>query len=61
MSEVSFSFDDKLYKGHHGEPMAAALLRSGMLSRTDASLATLKSPKDRDALAPNTFTAPGKR
>jgi len=32
MSEISFSFDDKLYKGLQGEPMAAALLRNGVLS-----------------------------
>ena len=25
MSEISFHFDDKLYKGYEGEPMAAAL------------------------------------
>src|SRR3954462_1897289 len=37
MSEVSFSFDDKLYKGHQGEPMAAALLRSGVLSITNST------------------------
>ena len=37
MSEVSFSFDDKLYKGHHGEPMSAALLRSGLLSITNST------------------------
>jgi len=37
MSEVSFSFDDKLYKGHQGEPMAAALLRSGLLSITNST------------------------
>src|SRR5918993_5250226 len=37
MTEVSFSFDDKLYKGHQGEPMAAALLRSGMLSITTST------------------------
>lgn len=37
MSEVSFSFDDKRYKGHQGEPMAAALLRSGMLSMTKST------------------------
>src|SRR3984885_5566643 len=36
MSEVSFSFDDKLYKGHQCEPMAAALLRSGLLSITNS-------------------------
>jgi len=37
MSDVSFSFDDKLYKGHQGEPMAAALLRSGLLSITNST------------------------
>ena len=37
MSEVSFSFDDKLYKGKQGEPMAAALLRSGLLSITNST------------------------
>src|SRR6478752_2690356 len=37
MSEVSFSFDDKLYKGHQGEPMAAALLRSGLLTITNST------------------------
>src|SRR5688500_7191585 len=37
MSEVSFHFDDKLYKGHHGEPMAAALLRNGVLSITNST------------------------
>ena len=37
MSEVSFSFDDKVYKGNHGEPMAAALLRNGMLSLTEST------------------------
>jgi sarcosine oxidase subunit alpha len=37
MSEVSFSFDDTPYKGHKGEPMAAALLRSGMLSITNST------------------------
>jgi sarcosine oxidase subunit alpha len=34
MSEVSFRFDDKLCNGRLGEPMAAALLRSGLLSIT---------------------------
>src|SRR6478752_1101508 len=34
MSEISFSFDDKVYKGQQGEPMAAALLRRGLLSIT---------------------------
>src|SRR5438045_5129234 len=37
MSEVSFSFDNKIYKGHQGEPMAAALLRSGLLSITNST------------------------
>src|SRR5687768_18518778 len=37
MSEVLFSFDDKLYKGHHGEPMAAALLRNGLLAITNST------------------------
>ena len=37
MSKVSFSFDDKLYEGDQGEPMAAALLRSGLLSITNST------------------------
>ena len=37
MSEVSFSFDDKLYNGQEGEPMAAALLRCGVLSITNST------------------------
>ncbi len=37
MSEISFSFDDKIYKGNPGEPMAAALLRSGLLSITKST------------------------
>ena len=37
MSEISFSFDDTLHKGNHGEPMAAALLRSGLLSITNST------------------------
>src|SRR5688572_2302219 len=37
MSEVSFTFDDKIYKGHEGEPMAAALLRSGLLPITNST------------------------
>src|SRR3954447_25060381 len=37
MIEVSFSFDDKLYKGQQGEPLAAALLRSGLLSITSST------------------------
>src|SRR5678815_4344829 len=36
MSEISFSFDDKFYKGVQGEPMAAALLRSGLVSMTNS-------------------------
>ena len=34
MSEVAFHFDDKIYKGNQGEPMAAALLRNGLLTIT---------------------------
>src|SRR5579871_6400459 len=37
MSEVSFSFDDKIYKGNSGEPLAAALLRNGLLSITNST------------------------
>lgn len=37
MTEVSFSFDDKIYKGYQGEPMAAALLRNGILSITNST------------------------
>ncbi|HRO44807.1 glycine cleavage T C-terminal barrel domain-containing protein [Agriterribacter sp.] len=37
MSGITFSFDDKLYNGHHGEPMAAALLRCGLLSITNST------------------------
>ncbi|MBS1599388.1 MAG: (2Fe-2S)-binding protein [Bacteroidetes bacterium] len=37
MSEISFSFDDKIFKGIQGEPMAAALLRNGMLSITNST------------------------
>jgi len=37
MNEVSFSFDDKLYKGYHGEPLAAALLRNGLLLITNST------------------------
>jgi sarcosine oxidase, subunit alpha len=37
MSEISFSFDDKSYKGLAGEPMAAALLRSGLLTITNST------------------------
>lgn len=37
MSEVSFSFDDKIYKGNNGEPLAAALLRNSLLSITNST------------------------
>jgi sarcosine oxidase, subunit alpha len=37
MKEVSFIFDDKIYKGFEGEPMAAALLRNGLLSVTNST------------------------
>jgi sarcosine oxidase subunit alpha len=37
MSEISFIFDDIIYKGRQGEPMAAALLRSGLLSITNST------------------------
>lgn len=37
MSEITFSFDDKLYTGNQGEPMAAALLRSGLLTITNST------------------------
>ncbi len=37
MSEVSFLFDDKAYKGRKGEPLAAALLRNGLLSITTST------------------------
>src|SRR5688572_7915661 len=37
MNEVSFSFDDKLYTGRQGEPMAAALLRNGLLTITNST------------------------
>lgn len=37
MSKISFSFDDKIYKGNNGEPMAAALLRNGVLSITNST------------------------
>ena len=36
MSEILFHFDDKPYKGRPGEPMAAALLRNGLLSVTNS-------------------------
>ena len=35
--EVLFTFDDKVYNGYYGEPMAAALLRNGMLSITNST------------------------
>lgn len=37
MSEVSFSFDDKIYTGNNGEPMAAALLRNGLFTITNST------------------------
>ncbi|HSB92363.1 MAG TPA: 2Fe-2S iron-sulfur cluster-binding protein [Flavitalea sp.] len=37
MSEISFEFDDKTYTGKQGEPMAAALLRSGLLAITNST------------------------
>lgn len=37
MSDVSFSFDDKLYTGRQGETLAAALLRNGLLSMTNST------------------------
>jgi len=37
MSEISFSFDDKIFKGVPGEPMAAALLRGGLLTITNST------------------------
>lgn len=37
MSEITFSFDDKVYKGNNGEPLAAALLRNGLLSITNST------------------------
>lgn len=37
MSEVSFIFDDKTYKGRAGEPLAAALLRNGVLTVTNST------------------------
>src|SRR5882672_3942132 len=37
MSDMAFSFDDKQYLGNQGEPMAAALLRSGLLHITNST------------------------
>lgn len=37
MSEISFHFDDRPYTGQAGEPMAAALLRSGLLTVTNST------------------------
>ncbi|MDB5276194.1 MAG: ferredoxin [Ferruginibacter sp.] len=37
MSEILFIFDDNNYKGQSGEPMAAALLRSGLLTITNST------------------------
>lgn len=37
MSEIQFSFDDKIYNGVAGEPMAAALLRGGLRAVTNST------------------------
>ena len=37
MSDIRFHFDDIVYKGHHGEPMAAALFRGGLLAITNST------------------------
>jgi sarcosine oxidase subunit alpha len=37
MSDILFHFDDQPYTGHAGEPMAAALLRSGLLNITNST------------------------
>src|SRR5690349_19255938 len=37
MSDITFHFDDKPYKGKPGEPMAAALLRNGLLTITNST------------------------
>ena len=37
MSEITFQFDDRSYQGQPGEPMAAALLRSGLLTITNST------------------------
>ena len=37
MSEITFSFDDKVYRGNNGEPLAAVLLRNGLLSITNST------------------------
>lgn len=37
MSDITFSFDDKIYNGQSGEPMAAALLRAGLLHITNST------------------------
>lgn len=37
MRDITFSFDDTTYKGYHREPMAAALLRGGLLSITNST------------------------
>jgi sarcosine oxidase, subunit alpha len=37
MKEVPFHFDDKQYIGHQGEPLAAALLRNGLLNITNST------------------------
>ena len=37
MNKVTFSFDDKQHIGYQGEPMAAALLRNGLLHITNST------------------------
>lgn len=37
MSDILFHFDDQTYTGQAGEPMAAALLRSGLLNITNST------------------------
>lgn len=37
MSDITFQFDDISYKGRNGEPMAAALLRAGLLAITNST------------------------
>lgn len=37
MKKIAFIFDNKRYPGHQGEPMAAALMRSGLLAVTNST------------------------
>ena len=37
MSKVTFTFDDQKYEGNKGEPLAAALLRNGVVHVTDST------------------------